>query len=212
MKSGHPQRRDSWAREKCARQETAANRPASAKWIVDRLRFCQRGLGEAGVHAPGYQRALSRGQNLPAPKKENIRHRSSNSRTAPSDERVSSSSQTSRQSSADADKKPAQLTGNGLALSTRKRELWTPKAARTRALQCLPTGDQACSPPIRQASRAGAFANGSTRVRASTNGLRSDSREELPTLERLCSWLDFPLDWLYRTFKHNHPCSSRSAS
>ena len=100
-----------------------------------------------------------------------------------------------------------------MAWSNKKEGLWTSKGARTRAPSAFSTGEEACSSSISQASRAGAPANGSTRARASTNG----SSEESLTLERLCSRLDFPLDWLragvlHRTSKHYHPLSSRSAS
>ena len=109
-----------------------------------------------GVHAPGYQRALSRGWHFPAPKRENLASKAVpiNSRPSPSHEMDSIIHRRSLFSF------PAQLTDNNLALS---------KGPRPQHPRCLLHWGRG-----KQAPRASAPANGSTRTRASTNGWKSD--------------------------------------
>ena len=116
----------------------------------------QRGLGEGGAHAPGYQRALSRGwpfSSSPKGEPGASRTPSNNPRASPNESQVLPRS-----------------TDNNLALSTRKKGSGHPKGSRPKPPNAFSTGDQARSPSFRQATRAGAPANGSTRTRASTNG------------------------------------------
>ena len=119
---------------------------------------------------------------------------SSNSRTSPSEEQESTSSQTSSQSSTDAALSSAQLTENSLALSTRQKGSGHRKLPGPEPSSAFSAGDEAWSPSLRQASRAGAPANGSTRARRVEIRLLRGVRF---SLETLCSGLDFPFGWLF---------------
>ena len=106
----------------------------------------QRGLGEGGVQAPGYTDSSE-----PSTKRTQVQW-----------------------ASIDVAFFSAQLTDNNFALSTGKKGSGPPKGPRPEHPNAFSTGEEASSPSIRQASKASAPANGSTRTRASTNGWKSD--------------------------------------